>query len=57
MKCMCVVAIPCIVVCPRTKQWVDAKGNDFKDEYKIPGQATLGFSFLSIPIWVRPTNI
>ncbi|XP_062508642.1 synaptogyrin-1-like [Corticium candelabrum] len=34
-----------------TKLWVDVDGNDFVDEIKIPGQATLGFSFLSIPIW------
>ena len=56
MKCMLVVAIPCIVVCSRTKKWIDVKGNNLPDEIKIPGQATLGFSFLSIPIWVKPTN-
>ena len=40
----------------RTKLWVDVKGNDAPDKYKEPGDATLAFSFLSIPVWVRATH-
>lgn len=35
-----------------TKLWSDVNGNDFRDEYKNAGQATLAFSFLSIPVWI-----
>ncbi|XP_062508650.1 uncharacterized protein LOC134184899 [Corticium candelabrum] len=35
-----------------TKLWIDSKGYDWPDEYKIPGQATLAFSSLSIITWI-----
>ena len=44
------------IILTRTKLWVDVKGNDFPDEYKNAGQATLAFSFLSIPVWVRVSH-
>ncbi|XP_062508778.1 synaptogyrin-3-like [Corticium candelabrum] len=35
-----------------SKRYSDAHGNDWKSEYKTPGQATLAFSFLSIIAWI-----
>ncbi|XP_062508313.1 uncharacterized protein LOC134184594 [Corticium candelabrum] len=35
-----------------TKLWFDVHGNDWTNEYKIPGQATLSFSFLSFIAWI-----
>jgi hypothetical protein len=41
-----------MIILTRTKLWSDVNGNDFRDEYKNAGQATLAFSFLSIPVWI-----